>query len=229
MGFNIEATIQSDWWMWSFWGHPTTEHTWNILLAQHFACLRMDEAQVLVAALSHCRRLMELNLASNVLGDAGIRAIAILMAKSTSLVNLNIANNDIGDLGAEDVVMALEKNASLQKLCLDWNGITRADKLGEVLGTHTKLQELYLSGNHLQNEGVKQLCTGLSKNTVLQKLDLALNFIHEEGMAHLKEVMQTNTTITVLDISRNYLTDSFTASVNHLVQRNVDERQRRGE
>ncbi|KAF4094483.1 hypothetical protein G5714_024644 [Onychostoma macrolepis] len=78
-----------------------------------------------------------------------------------------------------------------------------------VLGSDTKLKELNLSNNNLQDSGVKLLCTELLNiKCKLEILSLRKCGLTEESCSALATVLRSNPSLKELDMSNNNLQDS---------------------
>ncbi|XP_053271325.1 NACHT, LRR and PYD domains-containing protein 3 [Pleuronectes platessa] len=100
-------------------------------------------------------------------------------------------------------------NKSLLSSCNLSENICEA--LGSVLSSDSsKLRELDLSDNDLQDSGVKLLCVGLeSPNCVLQSLRLSGCLVSEKGCASLASALRTShSSLKELDLSFNHPGDS---------------------
>ncbi|XP_076842236.1 uncharacterized protein LOC143486732 [Brachyhypopomus gauderio] len=77
--------------------------------------------------------------------------------------------------------------------------------LASVLTSNSCLRELYLSGNILQDSGVKKLCSGLeSSGCKLEKLSLSKCSIREEGCAALCSALKKNPSSHLKELKLNY-------------------------
>jgi Leucine-rich repeat (LRR) protein len=116
--------------------------------------IRRDTIQILGKALSSggtkpCN-LKELRLDANEFWDCSMESLAFGLVSNSSLERLYLSNNYISDLGVMKLAIALDLNKS-----------------------HTRLRELYLSGNNIHTSGALALIHVKS----LVKLDLSVNRI----------------------------------------------------
>ncbi|KAF1317771.1 Lrr-containing protein, partial [Globisporangium splendens] len=142
--------------------------------------------------------------------------------------------------GVQDLLDRLSQPATAKSLyVLSTRKITEADakRLAESIAVNTQLEELYLSGHRLGqeglqafadcvavnttlkhlcvgedslgDEGVKVLCDGIARNanSGLQTWDLEHKSIALAGAAAIGKLLETNTTLHTLTISRNALGD----------------------
>ncbi|XP_053306961.1 NACHT, LRR and PYD domains-containing protein 3-like isoform X2 [Spea bombifrons] len=83
------------------------------------------------------------------------------------------------------------------------------DVLRDVIITNRSLTKLDLSGNNLQDSGVKLLCEGLQDpDCTLQELRLCDCHLTSSCCEDLRDVIITNRSLTKLDLSMNNLQDS---------------------
>uniref|UniRef100_A0A671KSD0 Uncharacterized protein n=1 Tax=Sinocyclocheilus anshuiensis TaxID=1608454 RepID=A0A671KSD0_9TELE len=129
--------------------------------------------------------LRELNLSERKLGDTRVNQIsALLQDKHCTLNTLMLNNNSITAEGCAALTSAFNSNPS-------------------------NLIELDLSGNKLENSGMKKICH-LLENTQfrLEKLNLRKCGLREESCSALATVLRSNSSLKDLDMSNNNLQDS---------------------
>ncbi|XP_051777906.1 NACHT, LRR and PYD domains-containing protein 3-like isoform X4 [Erpetoichthys calabaricus] len=101
-----------------------------------------------------------------------------LSAPHSRLTELNLTgNNNMEDSGVDQLCEGLRsENCKLEKLTLEYCRLTSrcCSALSSALSApHSRLTELNLSGNNMEDSGVHQLCEGLrSENCKLEKLNL---------------------------------------------------------
>jgi NLR family CARD domain-containing protein 3 len=108
---------------------------------------------------------------------------------STSVVRLYFVNTNIG--------MTLDEGKCLARL----------------LQQNDKLEELYLSENHLGDEGVKHLSGGLQQNQTLQVLDIRSNEIGPEGALAISSVLPQARSLKNLCFAMNDIGDVGAAAL----------------
>uniref|UniRef100_A0A452INW5 NACHT domain-containing protein n=1 Tax=Gopherus agassizii TaxID=38772 RepID=A0A452INW5_9SAUR len=153
----------------------------------------------LAAVLKTSRRLIELDVGTNELQEAGVQLLCEalkhpncrlrhwlmgLAVKNTAqvtsqtLAELNLQDNRLEDSGVQQLCEALKHpNCKLQKIKLqdcDLTDVCCGD-LSSVLSTSQTLSELNLKHNKLEDSGVQLLCEGLKHpRCKLQKLNLKI-------------------------------------------------------
>jgi Ran GTPase-activating protein (RanGAP) involved in mRNA processing and transport len=130
------------------------------------------------------------------------------------LTRLDLSGNGIGPLGTEQVTNALlEGNTQLTRLDLSYNtiGPTGAIHVGLMLRFMHTLEELFLSGNGIGDDGVKTLSEGLGENIhaypKLHRLDLDWNDISDVGAGHLAQLLMGNAVLKSLNLANNAISD----------------------
>jgi hypothetical protein len=97
---------------------------------------------------------------------------------NTGILILKLDHNGFGSEGMKRLSEGLAINTSIEHLSLTYCDIDQAGAraIFEILiFTKSHLKELNLSGNHLRNDGVIQVCRGLSIAKTLVKIYLADN------------------------------------------------------
>ena len=77
--------------------------------------------------------------------------------------------------------------------------------LVEALKVNTFITKIYLSWNHIGNEGMKYLAEALKVNASITNIDLHNNQIGYEGMETLADSLKVNTVITVIWLYNNQI------------------------
>ena len=132
------------------------------------------------------RRLTELSLEGNNIGDEGTEAIARVLTKKKQLEKLNLSDSSMRDTGAKALITALPQTR-LTKLGLAGNAMDASliEEIAKVL-SRTSLEELELSNNYAGVKGAEAIAAELPK-TKLTTLNLAGNCIYDEGVKALME------------------------------------------
>ncbi|XP_064521908.1 leucine-rich repeat-containing protein 34 isoform X3 [Pseudopipra pipra] len=196
-----------------------------------------DDLGVLASVLRHAAFVKGLDLAYNVLTDAGAKTVATFLQENSSLQYLNLMFNDVGTSGAELIAGALHRNRSLVHMRMTGNKIgnqggmffasmlqsnSTLQKLdlgdcdleettvhiAKMLKGNSSLVELHLSKHEMKNFGVERLCEALYENSSLRYLDLSCNKITSDGVKFLGELLKRNQSLVILDLNANRIEDA---------------------
>jgi hypothetical protein len=126
---------------------------------------------------------------------------------------------------AKRISKHLEGNTRVKNLYMSWNGLEDAGclVLSSLLRKNQCLRLLDLSSNGIHNPGARHLAKAISGNSllVLKELHLQNNFITDEGARALVEAITPNQTISLLDLYENPITDSMRELVRQLSYRDA--------
>eukprot|EP01012_Entosiphon_sulcatum_P051815 TRINITY_DN71160_c0_g1_i1.p1 TRINITY_DN71160_c0_g1~~TRINITY_DN71160_c0_g1_i1.p1 ORF type:complete len:374 (+),score=59.62 TRINITY_DN71160_c0_g1_i1:20-1141(+) len=163
----------------------------------------------LAKALERNTTVTSLNLSHNNITYESAPAISKAIAANATLLQLDLASNPIGDIGAQVLALqGLQFNITLHTVILSHIGLSDNALLilAKLLGTAAcAVQRLVLSFNDFSTPGVERLLEALGKNTTLTELDLAQNSIQSGVSLTLGTMLQQNSTLRVLNLSRNDL------------------------
>ncbi|KAM4834745.1 dynein regulatory complex subunit 5 isoform 1-T2 [Thomomys bottae] len=150
-------------------------------------------ARAIAKLLSHSR-LRVLNLANNQVRASGAQSLAHALAHNTNLVSLNLRLNCIEDEGGQALVHALHSNKCLTTLHLGGNELSEptATLFAQVLSINTTLTNINLSCNHIGLDGGKQLLEGITDNKTLLEFDLRLSDVAQESEYLIGQALQAN-------------------------------------
>ncbi|KAM4796293.1 NACHT, LRR and PYD domains-containing protein 12-like [Rhinophrynus dorsalis] len=152
-------------------------------------------------------RLQYCDLTSDICED--LRSVIIT---NRSLTRLDLSSNNLQDSGVKRLCDELRHpDCTLQDLGLRDCDLTSdiCDDLRSVIITNRSLTRLDLSGNNLQDSGVRRLCDGLRHpDCTLQDLRLWYCDLTSAICDDLRSVIITNRSLTRLDLSHNNLQDS---------------------
>ncbi|XP_051777668.1 NACHT, LRR and PYD domains-containing protein 3-like isoform X32 [Erpetoichthys calabaricus] len=138
-----------------------------------------------------------------------------LSAPHSRLTELNLSYNiNMEDSGLDQLCEGLRsENCKLEKLNLSWCYLTSrcCSALSSALSApHSRLTELKLSDNNMEDSGVDQLCEGLrSENCKLEKLTLSECRLTSRCCSALSSALSApHSRLTELDLSKNNMEDS---------------------
>jgi hypothetical protein len=126
----------------------------------------------------------------------------------------------MGDAGLESLLRA---GGVARVLRLGSNGISvqGARTLASILQSKdSRLEELYLCGNRLGDEGVSVLADALKSNCTLRVLDLGRNRFGDQGARDLAEFLRSNSSLQELNVWGNSIGPSGAAAVAEALRAN---------
>jgi hypothetical protein len=85
------------------------------------------------------------------------------------------------------------------------NGNSNARALSSILKENQNIEELDLSDNGLDDDGIGEVALGISNNKSIKKLNLAHNHFGEKGAELLRQALEVNDTLQEIDLSKNAL------------------------
>ncbi|XP_053534809.1 NACHT, LRR and PYD domains-containing protein 3 [Ictalurus punctatus] len=138
---------------------------------------------------------------------------SVLRSNSSRLRELDLSDNNLQDSGVKLLSAGLENpHCTLEILSLCVCDLTEEScrVLSSVLRSNSRLRELNLSDNNLQDSGVKLLSAGLENpHCTLEILSLRVCDLTEESCRVLSSVLRSNSSrLRELNLSHNNLQDS---------------------
>ena len=121
----------------------------------------------------------------------------------------------------------IQNNTRLRVLVLKSNNFTchGAKYLGELLKLNNFIEELDISSNGIEDEGIMDLCQGIRINSPVIRLSFANCNLKEKGIICLLTHLQMVRALRSLNISRTLImgdTNETTKSLAHFVQKNTE-------
>jgi hypothetical protein len=144
---------------------------------------------------SECR-LTNINLASCLIRDDGVVAIAEALKVNTILTRINLGHNLTTNKGAISIAAALKINTTLTSIDLAWNNIGNegADAIAEALKINKKLTSIALNGNFIRIDDMNRIGILLESNKrhrrwcdhVLSRMVIGISFVRANSTNDLK-------------------------------------------
>ena len=166
-----------------------------------------EGVKALAQVLAMNDHIQKLDLADNQIDDRGLCDLAGALRDNAMLQELYLQDNDIGDLGVHSLVKVLSGNKRLWKLNLSGNqmGDVGAKAFAQLLASDQGIQVLELCRNQISDVGASALAVGLKRNCVLRKLILYSNPIGDEGLKAFVQGLVSNLFLTDLNIGWSQL------------------------
>lgn len=184
-----------------------TKHCPLVRLVMQKADIDDSECENFVEALNRNRTLKELDLSSNLIGEAenkntvlpniitGGEALGdLLMSGICPLESLHLSWNMLRLDGAVYLSKSLAMNSTLTYLDLSYNSLGKdgGEALGAALLTNRTLRTLNLARNNINGTACLTICVGIEENFSLRSVNLDHNPIGESGAKALMQLPVTS-------------------------------------
>ena len=163
--------------------------------------------------------LANININNCDFGNGGCRLFALALGSSTnkSLQKVELEDNNISEEGMVDIITALSMHPHLKHLDLDGNRLRKDGcvALATLLRCSAKvLQQLFISRNEINDEGLEALLPALATCRFLNMIDLLENpSITTKGWQRFATILEApNSTLSSIDITRNNIDHEAAAS-----------------
>ena len=168
-------------------------------------CIQANGCTAICAALGIVSALKKLCIGSNSITDEATDDIVDILSINTQLEELDIGNNILKTRNMMKILSSMQLFTSLKVFRISncSIGSEAAELLECVLCDNVQLQELDLSGNHLQSKGCIVICRGLQQVSTLTKLYLSNNDICDEAADNMASVLSHNKQLKVLHLDGN--------------------------
>ncbi|NWZ67565.1 LRC34 protein, partial [Acrocephalus arundinaceus] len=168
-----------------------------------------DDLGVLVSVLGQAAFVTGLDLAYNLLTDAGAQTIAtFLQEENSSLRYLNLMFNDIGTSGAELIAEALHSNQSLVHLRMTGNKIGNQGGMffASMLEINSTLEKLDLGDCDVGPQCLVATAIALTQNKSLKAINLnrpLLSSQQEQTTVHIARMLRINSSLVELHLGKH--------------------------
>ncbi|XP_064241277.1 leucine-rich repeat-containing protein 34 isoform X2 [Passer domesticus] len=167
-----------------------------------------DDLGVLVSVLGQAAFVTGLDLAYNLLTDAGAKTMATFLQENSSLQYLNLMFNDIGTSGAELIAGALHSNQSLVHLRMTGNKIRNQGGMffASMLKINSTLEKLDLGDCDVGLQCLVATAIALTQNKSLKAINLnrpLLSSQQEETTVHIARMLRSNSSLVELHLGKH--------------------------
>ncbi|NXC98922.1 LRC34 protein, partial [Certhia familiaris] len=167
-----------------------------------------DDLGVLVSVLGQAAFVTGLDLAYNLLTDAGAKTMATFLQENSTLRYLNLMFNDIGTSGAELIARALHNNQSLVHLRMTGNKIGNQGGMffASMLKINSTLEKLDLGDCDLGLKCLIATAIALTQNKSLKAINLNRPLLfnqQEENTVHIARMLRSNSSLVELHLGKH--------------------------
>ncbi|XP_005525162.1 PREDICTED: leucine-rich repeat-containing protein 34 [Pseudopodoces humilis] len=167
-----------------------------------------DDLGVLVSVLGQAAFVTGLDLAYNLLTDAGAKTMATFLQENSTLRYLNLMFNDIGTSGAELIAGALHSNQSLVHLRMTGNKIGNQGGMffASMLKMNSTLEKLDLADCDVGLQCLTATAIALTQNKSLKAINLnrpLLSSQQEESTVHIARMLRSNSSLVELHLGKH--------------------------
>ncbi|NWT66007.1 LRC34 protein, partial [Prunella himalayana] len=167
-----------------------------------------DDLGVLVSVLDQAAFVTGLDLAYNLLTDAGAKTMATFLQENSTLQYLNLMFNDIGTSGAELIAGALHSNQSLVHLRMTGNKILNQGGMffASMLKINSTLEKLDLGDCDVGMQCLIATAIALTQNKSLKAINLNRPLLfsqQEESTVHLARMLRSNSSLVELHLGKH--------------------------
>jgi len=166
------------------------------------------EVNIFFEALSSNKRLREISLRHCSICPRAVRSFGLCLKNVPCLQEIRLTDTQFGGTAFGQLCYNLKFSETLARLYLVNNELQVTDMMSlKTLLCETKapLEELHLSENNVNNDGLSILAEGLLKSHSLRVIELRSNSISELGAAFLQCVVVSNPNIDCLGLADNEL------------------------
>ena len=181
-----------------------------------------EAADDIAAVICRSTQLQEVDVSRNSFQSTG--AIKILKAVQISTVTkLHINSIHFTNDAAADIAAAVSHNTHLQELDISNNQIEANGimKIAKALQSNATLKKLYMSGIRITDKAADIVATALSFNVQLQELDISKNMLLTNGIKPISKVLQGIVTLTKLCINENSISDDAADDIAAVIHSNT--------
>nr|XP_041574028.1 leucine-rich repeat-containing protein 34 isoform X3 [Taeniopygia guttata] len=184
-----------------------------------------DDLGVLASVLGQAAFVTGLDLAYNLLTDAGAKIMATFLQSNQSLMHLRMTGNKIGNQGGMFFASMLKNNSALEKLDLgDCDvGPQCLTATAIALTQNKSLKAINLNRPLLssqQEETTVHMARMLRSNSSLVELHLGKHEMKNFGVERLCEALYENSSLRYLDLSCNNIISDGVEFLGELLRRN---------
>ena len=178
----------------------------------HINNIVTDEATESIATVvsNNVVQLQELVISESTLQTtSGVKITeAMLSTSALNLSKLSLANCSLANVAISNITAAVQCNTKLEELDIHGNDLQEWDavKIAKGLQQISSLKKLYIHCNSITCIATKDIATAISNNDHLQELNMSENNIQDAGAKDIANSLLTISTLTILNLSDNNIT-----------------------
>eukprot|EP00731_Ephydatia_muelleri_P004490 Em0002g666a len=144
------------------------------------------------------------NLSGSKITASVASLLGMMLKENNTLKELNLVDCKLQPEGLEEVIKGVQVHTKLENLVLSVNTIDnkRASCLGMMLKVNNTLKKLKLDRCGLQPEGLEEVIKGVQVNTMLETLVLSQNTLDNERASCLGMMLKENNTLKKLNLRK---------------------------
>ena len=179
----------------------------SIVKLLHRNLSQMDSTLMAQALVPVIKKLKVLDLEYSNIGEYAAAELAIALFYNDALEQLWLRGNVLCDDGAAVILNSLQNLKTLLILDLSYNNISieSSDAIAAVINSNNSLEQLWLDGNCLLNNGVVRIADALQGHSRLKLLSLCSTGITEHVAEEISAVIKSNSGLEYLMLGGNQL------------------------
>ena len=179
-------------------------------------------AEALASIISSNTGLEQLYLDNNTI-QLGVITISTALTNISLLKVLDLDNNNIHEEAADELSAAIRANNSLEKLCLGGNRLGSSTvMIVNALKQITTLKELNLNGNQNRSEELAPALTSIiSVNKSIENLLLSDNNLNDDGVIKIAQSLCKHTKLKVINLRSNNITEKAAEALASIISSNA--------
>eukprot|EP01124_Arcella_intermedia_P008613 TRINITY_DN15468_c1_g1_i5.p1 TRINITY_DN15468_c1_g1~~TRINITY_DN15468_c1_g1_i5.p1 ORF type:complete len:552 (+),score=103.77 TRINITY_DN15468_c1_g1_i5:74-1729(+) len=177
-----------------------------------------DISKSMFQALKYNHTLSTLLIRRNKLTIDHVKILSESLQSNSTLTVLDLGDNKIGNDGVNYILDSLHSNHTLTDLSIDWTFYENTASICEFLKSNLSLKRFSIGINGIDNKAGKSIFESLQSNSTLLTLNLSGNNINDEGVKLISEIKLNS--LSTLELSYNMITNEAATSIEKLIKLN---------
>lgn len=168
------------------------------------------------------QEIVKISIENNVIGNLGLRAIALALKECNSLQEIYLYNNEIDDDPILEFTEFLTRQHDLFAIGLEFNriGYKGVEPILASLTNHQKLEKLYLNQNDINSQAAESIFNFISLVKNLKELRISNNLLEDDAGLKLAEAILLNPQLRVCHVSNNKLSSAVAELFADVIRKN---------